>query len=113
MKSDKDIKDEVLQEMKQNGTLIGDPPAPCEGINVEEVRAAFIERFSSKMNEELKEPYGHARVRGEKTDSVINECFERFANMINQVCRDLFLRQYPQEELKERLQSRLDERYKR
>ena len=53
MKSDKDIKDEVLLEMKQNGTLVGEPPTPADGVDLDEGRAAFVERFSAQMNEEL------------------------------------------------------------
>lgn len=90
MKSDKDIKDEVLLEMKQNGTLVGEPPTPADGVDLDEVRAAFVERFSAQMNEELKEQYGRARIWGEKTDTIKNECVERFAGMINNVCKDMF-----------------------
>lgn len=112
MKSDKDIRDEVLQGMCKSGTLSGNPPYIPDDVNIEEVRAAFFERYAEKMNEELKEPYGRARIWGAETESVKNECVDRFANLINSACQDLFLQPYPYEELKEHLYSRLIERYK-
>lgn len=94
MKNIRDYQEEVLTEMVNNQTLVlSDGKFFVEdGVSDKEIQEALICRYSSKMNEYLIEPYGQARIHQRKTDEVIKQVINLFADQIESDCAMLFVK---------------------
>ena len=94
MKREKeDLKRKVINEMCINQTLIKtkDSYAIAEGASDEEVQTAIIKRVAAELNEDLKEPFGKARVLGNPTDEIVNDYVNYGARIIQELCESLFV----------------------
>lgn len=112
MKSDEYIRKEVYQEMTQNGTLTlfeGYYDIP-DGMDYDDVREAFVNRYAQKINEELHEPYWSARINGNPTEIINNE-LERFVGLINNSCQEFDLHTIDEQQLLVLLREKLDKQF--
>ena len=110
-----DYQKEVFDGMVQNHTLIycDEHYNIPDGISDDEVKEAFQNRYSEKMNDFLTEPFGKAMVRGAETRPIVDSALERFANQIISDCKMLYITPPDKDRIKEFLSDNLEDHYKR
>lgn len=115
MRQDKEIKELIISEMTQSGTLYceGNCTFISPGIQDNDVYNAFFARMGKVISEEIWEPFGLAKANDNPTTRIIEDGINRGYDIIRSICKDMGLRTPNEEKSKELLYENLNERYKK